>query len=282
MSFFRRIWIWVFFLAFVLFLFSSSPNSGNSWSSLERLFVELTAPLQNLFTRTVQATKDFWLDYFYLVDVRQENERFKAEIQSLRMENQRYREMAAGYERLQNLLQFRRTIAHPVLAARVIGRDPSGWFKSIIIDKGAKDGLTASMPVVNADGLVGRIVAVSPHYAQVLLLIDQNSAVDILILPSRDRGILRGQSSEACRLEYVAKASSVRKGDPVITSGLAGVFPKGIPVGHVLTVAEPRGELFKEVTLRTAVDFSKLEEVLVILKPREEETSIFRNEQTDK
>jgi len=281
-SFFRRIWIWVFFLAFVLFLFSSSPNSGNSWSSLERLFVELTAPLQNLFTRTVQATMDFWLDYFYLVDVRQENERFKAEIQSLRMENQRYREMAAGYERLQNLLQFRRTIAHPVLAARVIGRDPSGWFKSIIIDKGAKDGLTASMPVVNADGLVGRIVAVSPHYAQVLLLIDQNSAVDILILPSRDRGILRGQSSEACRLEYVAKASSVRKGDPVITSGLAGVFPKGIPVGHVLTVAEPRGELFKEVTLRTAVDFSKLEEVLVILKPREEETSIFRNEQTDK
>ena len=122
------------------------------------------------------------------------------------------------------------------------------------------------MPVVNASGLVGRIVSVSPNYAKILLIIDHNSAVDCLIQRSRDRGMVKGMSTEICKLDYVVKASDVRENDIVVTSGLGGIFPKGLPIGQIREVKELPGELFMDIEITPAVDFSKLEEVLVILK----------------
>lgn len=182
------------------------------------------------------------------------------------MENYRYRELYATDQRLQKLLQFEKTINWPVSAAQVIGRDPTGWFESVIIDKGAEAGMKVNMPVVNADGVVGRLVSVSKNYAKVLLIIDQNSAVDCFIQRSRDEGILKGLSFKVCKLDYFLKTSHAVVGDMVVTSGMGRVFPKGIPVGQVIEVENKPGELFKDVKVRPLVDFSKLEEVLVILK----------------
>ncbi len=122
------------------------------------------------------------------------------------------------------------------------------------------------MPVVNAGGVVGRLVSVSPNYAKVLLVIDQNSAVDSIIQRSRDEGIVKGLSAKLCKLDYVVKTSDVVVGDKVVTSGLGRVYPKGLPVGEVVEVVNIPGELFKEIKVRPMVDFSKLEELLVILK----------------
>ncbi|MDY6972282.1 MAG: rod shape-determining protein MreC [Thermodesulfobacteriota bacterium] len=216
--------------------------------------------------QVVGATEEFWLDYFDLVNVRRENRELKIEIDALRMENSRYLELLPSHERLQALLQFRQTIKRPALAAQVIGRDPTGWFKSIVIDKGKGAGIELNMPIVNACGVVGRVVSVSTNYAKGLLIIDQNSAVDCLVQRSRDRGMIKGLSTEICKLDYVVKSSDVAVGDMVVTSGLGGVFPKGLPVGQVLSVKETPGEFFKAIEIKTAVDFSKLEEVLVILK----------------
>lgn len=207
-----------------------------------------------------------WLNYFRLVDVHHENTQLKNEIHELKMANSRYRELLATQERLEELLHFKQSINRPVLAAHVIGIDPTGWFKSVIIDKGKWAGLRLDMPVVNAFGVVGRVVSVSSNYAKVLLIIDQNSAVDCLVQRSRDRGMLKGLMSEICKLDYVAKSNDITVGDIVVTSGLGGVFPKGLPVGRILDVKEISGELFKDIKIRTAVDFSKLEEVLVILE----------------
>jgi rod shape-determining protein MreC len=148
----------------------------------------------------------------------------------------------------------------------VIGRDPTGWFQSVIIDKGKDVGLKVNMPVVNADGVVGRLVSVSYNYAKVLLIIDQNSSVDCIIQRSRDDGMVKGLSSKVCIVDYVLKTSDVRVGDMVVTSGLGRVFPKGIPIGEVVDVKDPPEELFKDVKITPTVDFSKLEELLVILK----------------
>jgi rod shape-determining protein MreC len=207
-----------------------------------------------------------WLRYFGLVNVYDENIRLMGEIDTLRMENYRYQELLAAHSRLQRLLQFEKTINWPASAAQVIGRDPTGWFKSVIIDKGKNSGLKVNMPVVNANGVVGRLVSVSPNYAKVLLIIDQNSAVDCIVQGSRDRGIIKGFSSKTCKLDYVVKTSDVKIGDVVVTSGLARVYPKGLPVGKVVEVVDSPGELFKEVKVAPMVDFSKLEELLVILK----------------
>ena len=249
-----------------MFLLSSNSDLGPTWNPAEQFVIEITAPFQKLIKQTTKSTEELWLNYFRLVDVHHENTQLKNEIHALKMANSRYRELLATQERLEELLQFKQTINRPVLAAQVIGRDPTGWFKSVIIDKGKWAGLRLDMPVVNAFGVVGRVVSVSSNYAKVLLIIDQNSAVDCLVQRSRDRGMLKGLMSEICKLDYVAKSNDITVGDIVVTSGLGGVFPKGLPVGRILDVKEISGELFKDIKIRTAVDFSKLEEVLVILE----------------
>ncbi len=263
---FHKIWIWILFVCFVLFMLSSSSGQRPSWNPVEQVIIEITAPLQKLIKQTVNTAEDLWLSYFYLVNLRHENRQLKRKVDGLGAENSRYRELLTTHERLKGLLQFKQAINRPVLAAQVIGRDPTGWFKSIVIDKGNRAGLRPNMPVVNASGVVGRIVSISPNYAKVLLIIDQNSAVDCLIQRSRDRGIAKGASTEIFKLDYVVKSSDVAVEDMVVTSGLGGVFPKGLPVGQISEVNEISGELFKDIKLRPAVDFSKLEEVLVILR----------------
>ena len=248
----------------MLLLLSSASGLRQPWNPAEQLIVEIAAPFQKLIKLTINLTKDFWLNYFYLIDVRHENSRLKQEINSLRRDNSRYRELLATHERLRKLLQFKEVIRRPVIAAQVIGQDPTGWFKSIIIDKGKRAGLKWDMPVVNASGVVGRIVSISTDYAKVLLIVDQNSSVDCLTQQSRDRGMVKGLSTDVCKMDYMAKSSDAVVGDMVITSGLGGIFPKGLPVGKISRVKEVSGEFFKVIEVAPSVDFSKLEEVLVI------------------
>lgn len=263
---FRTVWIWVIFIFLTLLLLSSNLGGKGSWNPAEQIIIEVTAPFQRLITGTINIVEGIWLKYFDLVNVRDENARLMGEIESLRMENSRYQETLATQERLQKLLKFKKTINWPVVAAQVIGRDPTGWFKSVIIDKGKNSGLKINMPVVNAEGVVGRLVSVSPNYSKVLLIIDQNSAVDCVIQRSRDEGIVKGLTTKLCVLEYMLKTSDVVMGDKVVTSGLGRVYPKGLPVGKVLEVVDIPGELFKDIKVEPMVDFSKLEELLVILK----------------
>ena len=248
----------------MLYLLSSSSGLKQPWNPVEQFIVEITAPFQKLIRHTINATRDFWTNYFYLVDVRRENKLLKRKIDSFKRENSRYKELLATHERLRKLLQFKEVIRRPVVAAQVIGLDPTGWFKSVIIDKGEKAGVKWDMPVVNASGVVGRVVSVSNNYAKVLLIIDQNSAVDCLTQRSRDRGMVKGTSSDICKMDYMSKSSNAVVGDLVITSGLGGIFPKGLPVGRISSVKEGEGKLFKEIEVVPSVDFSKLEEVLII------------------
>ncbi|MFC1867453.1 rod shape-determining protein MreC [Thermodesulfobacteriota bacterium] len=262
----KTFWIWALLIFFALFFISSNLGRRRSWNPSEQFIVEIVAPFQKFIKKTVNITEEVWLKYFGLINAHNENAGMKGEIDSLRMENFRYLELLATHQRLQKLLQFKEKTDQTVLAAQVIGRDPTGWFKSVIIDKGKNSGIKVNMPVVNAKGVVGRLVSVSYNYAKVLLVIDQNSAVDCIIQRSRDNGIVKGLSSKLCVLDYLLKTSDVRVGDMVVTSGLGRVFPKGIPVGEVIDVKDSPGELFKDVKISPMVDFSKLEELLVILK----------------
>jgi len=262
----KTFWIWVLLVFIALFFISSHLGGRKSWDPCQRLIIEIIAPFQKFIKGTVNITEELWLKYFGLINTHNENMRMKNEIESLRIENYQYQELLATNQRLQELLQFKNTTDYPVIAAQVIGWDPTGWFQSIIIDKGENAGIKLNMPVVNADGVVGKLVSVSYNYAKVLLIIDQNSSVDCIIQRSRDNGIVKGLSSKVCVFDYVLKASDVRVGDMVVTSGLGRIFPKGIPVGEIIDVQDPAGELFKDIKVRPIVDFSKLEELLVILK----------------
>jgi rod shape-determining protein MreC len=245
---------------------SSNLQGERSLNPFEKLIVEVVAPFQKFIKQTVNVTEGLWLKYFGLINTHNENISLKRELDSLKTVKYRYQELLRTNQRLQSLLQFKESIDQPVIAAQVIGKDPTGWFQSVIIDKGENAGIKMNMPVVNAEGVVGKLVAVSYNYAKVLLVIDQNSSVDCIIQRSRDTGIVKGLSSKVCLLDYVLKSSDVRVGDVVVTSGLDRIFPKGIPVGDVIEVKDSPGELFKDVKISPRVNFSKLEELLVILK----------------
>jgi rod shape-determining protein MreC len=146
----------------------------------------------------------------------------------------------------------------------------------VIIDKGSSDGLQKGLPVVLPTGIAGQVIEVSGRYAKVMLIIDRNSAVDALVQRSRARGIIKGASADRCRFEFVLRKHDVQIGDTVIASGLDGVYPKGLRIGRVTDLSERSSDIFYEIMVTPFVDYEKLEEVLVILRPK---TQAFASQQ---
>ncbi|MBU4420914.1 MAG: rod shape-determining protein MreC [Proteobacteria bacterium] len=243
--------------------------NGSRYSSYGsgRIAIFFIAPLQKTVTQSVQFLKNIWSHYFFLVSVAKENDNLKKAINHAIDKNNKYREIEISNFRLRNLLNFRKTMPNRVLVAKVIGRDRSPWFKTIIIDKGKSDGIEKGLPVVVPEGIAGQIIDVSCNYSKVLLIIDQNSAVDVLVQRTRDRGLVKGQSDGRCLANYVLRKHDIKVGDTVISSGLDGVFPKGLRVGYISEIVKRNSGMFQEVTVTPYIDFEKLEEILVVLDP---------------
>ena len=224
------------------------------------------APFQELVTRSLRFTRDIWQHYFYLVTIARVNQVLLQELGQAVEDQNQWHETELANVRLRDLIDFQRNISERVVAAEVIGKDPSAWFNTVIIDKGEADGLTRGLPVVIAQGIVGQVIEVSTHYSKVMLIVDSNSAVDSLVQRTRARGVIKGESTVQCRLDYVLRKNDVRIGDTIVSSGLDGVYPKGLRIGLVSQVIEHDADIFHEVIITPFVDFEKLEEVLVILE----------------
>jgi rod shape-determining protein MreC len=218
-----------------------------------------------LVTRTIRFTKDIWQHYFALVTVARENQILRDQLNQASENSNLWHETELANARLRNLLDFQKNITEQAVAAEVIGKDPSAWFKTVVIDKGRADGLTKGLPVVMPQGIAGQVIETANHYSKVMLIIDRNSAVDALVQRTRARGVLKGESTDQCRLDYVLRKKDVRIGDIIVSSGADGVYPKGLRIGRVSDVIEHDGDIFHEVFLTPFVDFEKLEEVLVVL-----------------
>ena len=193
-----------------------------------------------------------------------ENKRLQQEVERLKEENRRLQEAGLLNKQLREMLGFKRSLPYKTLAARITGRDPSNWYKTVIIDRGESDGVKKDMGVIVPSGVVGRVIKTGPGFAQVLLITDIESATAVLIERTRNEGILEGRGSGTGRIKYIPLLSSTRAGDLVLTSGLAGGFPKDLMVGRVKKVSERPSELFQDVEMVPAVDFNRIEEVLVI------------------
>ena len=244
-----------------------SVTSRRSTSfGIERIAISAIAPFQELVTRSLRFTRDIWRQYFYLVTVAKENQALMHQLNQAVENKNQWRETEMANTRLRNLIDFQRNISERVIAAEVIGKDPSAWFKTVIIDKGEIDGLSKGLPVVISQGIVGQVIEVSNHYSKVMLIIDSNSAVDSLVQRTRARGVIKGESTDQCRLDYVLRKNDVRVGDTIVSSGLDGVYPKGLRIGYVARVIEHDADIFHEVIISPFVDFEKLEEVLVVLE----------------
>lgn len=245
-------------------IFLVSTLGSQKFSVLHKLILEATGPVQKVVTHTTGYFALFTEKYSDLVNVREENKRLWNELLECRAAASRNKEALATNTRLQKLLDFRENLDQPMLVARIVGKDPSLWFRTVIIDRGSNDGLAKGMPVVNSEGIVGQVFAVSPNFSKVLLAIAPSSALDVLLQKSRVRGILKGNGSLTYKLDYVLKTVDVQEGDQVVTAGFGGLFPTGMPVGVVSKVIRKRRGMFLDIEVKPAVDFLTLENLLII------------------
>jgi rod shape-determining protein MreC len=234
-----------------------------------RLVLEAMWPLESLKNKSLKAFRDGWDRYLFLVGLEVENRQLRKENHLLENQLVQYREGYLEALRLQKILKLKEQINTTPVIAQVIDREQSPIFKSILIDKGTAHGFRVGFPVLNDQGLVGRITECSLHISRIMLIVDVNSNVSVLLQRSRTHGVLQGTGAAGCRLKYVPKTEEVKVGDAVISSGLGGIFPKGIILGVVAAVDKKEGGFFQRIDVQPSVDFGKLEEVAVLI-PRKD------------
>jgi len=230
-----------------------------------KLALEIIGFVQSGVAKCTGYVQSIGRGYRELINVREENRRLREELKKYKAAMATYQEAVATNVRLAKLLELKEGLPPPTITARIIGKDPSQWFKTIIIDRGSSDGVERGMPVVTVEGIVGQVMNTSPHYAKVLLANDPNSAVDALVQKNRVQGIIKGDG-KGFILYYVLRNNEVHQGDVIVTSGLGGVFPKGLPIGTVTKVIKTRRGMFQKIEVEPAVDFSQLEYVIIVMK----------------
>jgi len=239
-------------------------TSDTDSSRLLRVWtVTAVSPLEKAFVAAQQSVRNTWHSYFYLRGVRAQNQKLQEEIEQLRLQQVRLAEDAGQARRLQRLLGFKEQFIARTLAAQVIGSSGSDMSRVVYIDKGAGDGVGQDMPVITADGVVGKILRVFPTSSQVLLINDPSSGVGAILEKSRLQGVIKGTPNGELLLEKMMSDERVEAGDQLLTSGGDQIFPKGLPIGIVKKVS-PGKDVFLNVQVKPAAELSRLEEVLVI------------------
>jgi len=256
----------LFVIAIIMLSYNTRHRRADSQTDgfFRKLVLEAAAPFQKLMHISSTGISESWEKYVYLVGIVEENKKLEKAVGELEAELLRYKEGHLEAQRLAKILAFKESLPYDFVAARVIAKEQAALSKIVIIDKGSFDGLRSGMPVVSSAGLVGRLIDVSWNVAKVLLIIDENSNVDVMLQRTRAQGIFSGTGYRGGVLKYITKNQDIAEGDEVISSGMGGVFPKGLMIGRVSFVEKLDTELFLRIRVAPYVDFSKLEEVLVL------------------
>ena len=256
--------IGIFFLIIANILILSVISQRYPTSGPGGFTISVLAPFQEVIASSSRFIKGIWRHYFNLVLVSEENDQLKKQLSRAQELKNEWVEARLANDRLRELMNIGKGFSQELVYAEVVGRDPTAWFKTVIINKGYKDNVAVGMPVVVPEGIVGQVVDTSGRYAKVLLIVDQNSAVDALVQRSRARGVLKGEFADQCRLEYVLRKEDAQVGDTVVSSGLDNVFPKGLRIGEIKEISGESTEMFHTIIVSPYVDFEKLEELLVV------------------
>lgn len=237
----------------------------NSVSFFEATMIEAFAPIQRS-TLTVKEKISYFFDhYVMIVNTSKQNEKLKNQVSTLENRIFVLEEVEKENERLKKLLEFGKDIERKKVLAQVVGWDASNEFKVLRINKGKNDGLKLLSPVITMNGLVGYVYRLSNNYSDILTILDQNNRVDAIVESTRSHGVVEGISQYRCRLKYVIRTEVVNNGDIVLTAGLGDIYPKGIKIGTISNVDKQNFGITQSIEITPAVDFHRLEEVLVLI-----------------
>ncbi len=251
-------------IVFSLYLMTAGVRHGDRIAAPARAMLEVLRPVQSGTSDFTRGLSSVYHDYLNLVHVRQENEHLLAELARVKADQARMAELEAENRHLSELLELRDAMGVDAIAANVIGSDATGLSHTLILGQGSDSGLKPGMAVLSNEGVVGRIIAASPHASRVLLIDDHNSALDGFDQRSRSRGIVAGVVDDGMIMKYVDRSEDIKSGDTIVTSGLDGIFPRGLLVGTVSSVHREGPGLFLNVQLAPAVNFRNLEQVMVV------------------
>jgi rod shape-determining protein MreC len=248
-------------------LLSSQVTTAAGHSALRALLITLFSPIQRGADGALNTVSSVWNSYVDLRGVREENERLKEEVARLEQALWMERDSVLSYRRLSSVLELAERMPGDPIVAEVTGLDASAWFRTITVNRGTARGVSLNAPVIAAGGLVGRVISVGPDVAQVQLLTDRDCSVGALLARTRIRGVVAGSGEQASptglTLNYVSNLENVVEGDLIVTSGMDGIYPKGIAIGRVASVRNgPR--LFKLVTVEPAASLNRLEEIFIL------------------
>ena len=250
-----------------LLLLSAGSRERRRGDPVAAVVLDGMRPLQATVAAGLDALAGVWRGYITLVGVKQENERLRVRILELEQQAIRVAEVEETDKRLADLLSFRSALEGDTVAAQIIGRDPLPWFGTVAINKGEADGVRKNMAVLSPFGVVGQTMATGAHSARVLLLTDHNSGIDAVVQRSRARGIVEGALDGGCVMKYVKREEDVEVGDRIVTSGLDGIFPRGVIIGEVAHVTRGNRGLLQVADVKPVTPLDRIEEVLVVLGP---------------
>src|SRR4029079_15353250 len=246
-------------------LISAQVNSKSGVPILEGVTFGVFAELQRGVSALTGSVRRAWGEYVGLRQVRTENETLKRQLADAQIQIQEQRALADRTRSLAQLLELRDGLDLKTTAAEIIGAGSTPDFRTVTIDKGSQQGLAIDMAVIAPAGVVGRVVMPSSRASKVQLLSDRNAAAGALVARSRAQGVVAGTGETRLRMDYVSTAADVVIGDTVVTSGIDGIYPKGLVIGRIDSIDKTGGAW--QIGVVPAVDFSSLEQVLVVLSP---------------
>jgi rod shape-determining protein MreC len=258
------LFIVVLCLLFVLMSLSSRTRYiGETRTMFERTVMTIFSPVPKAVNWMGQTASDMYHGYLDMRRAVNENVALNRKVAQLTTDNLRLQQSQGDVSRLRQLLGYADQFTMKTTMGTAIMLDTSGRFKSIIIDRGSNAGVEVNDTVVNANGLIGRVVLTTKDMAKVQLVTDSNCSVGTLVERTRRQGVMRGDGAGGAQMYDVPALADIQPGDTVLTAGIDGIYPKGIPVGTVFK-ADKGQDLFKQILVRPAVDFGAVEEVIVI------------------
>jgi rod shape-determining protein MreC len=226
----------------------------------------VTTPVQTVFARVNRAAFGLWATYVDWKTVRIENVKLRQEAQRLRVEALQVSEVQEENRRLRQLLGLKTALPIATVSGEIIAREWGGWVRSLTVNRGRDDNVARLTAVIVPEGLIGRVVDVRPRSSVIQVLIDPASTVGAHMVRTRTQGIVEGEPRGTMRFKYMARdGGGIQVGDLIVTSGAGGLFPRGLPIGRVHVIDDRGSALFSYAQLTPAVDFARIDEVLLIV-----------------
>lgn len=263
------IWLAVLLLTNLVIMGLDARDSGTRQRLIRSWFQAVASPAQSISSGASGAGTSFVRQIVNFRGTAIENERLKQDLARTQLELRNAQAAAAETERLKSLLNLKEQTGFEAVTARVIARDSSVWFNTITINRGSSSGIVLNMPVVTGGGIVGRVIALSPWTAQVMMITDEKAAAGAIVGKLGESGALgsvRGLGDKGLiEMRYVSDLEKVAVGDYILTTGQDGIYPPGLTIGEVVQVNPDASSGSHKILIRPGANLDRLEEVAVLL-----------------